>query len=348
MHKLSLLLLPLVALSGCLEDAREAVDDAFDGVRDLADCGLDDLVDDEGRITYWFGPGYSLSTEAPAGDGGEPGNAFVSAFLTDDVVPWLSEPLGEGVHLTGDVILEYWARNEGDVAPVIIGGDPGEGYHFFNQFGSDVSFQPAYAVEYNDAVPAPGRVDHYINTLSLPPGGFVIEKGDSVRVLLTGLVLEGTDMAGHTILYGGETASRVSFEASCYASRSWEEVAKEVTGVSLPLHQGLLTGAVPATEGVNQATVPFDLLKETERLTISLTQTGDVNPVKDDLDMVVTDVDGNQVWDGGSPYADEQVRLWAENLEAAGLAPGRYQVLVNSYSGHAYTGEVQVLQEQRA
>ncbi len=334
----------LLMTAGCLDDAADAIDDAFDGVRGAGAC----LFDNGEELTYHFGPDHSLSLEAPAGAGAENGNAFSSAFLTNDLKEWLSQPLDQGIVLKGTVILEFWAESVGSPAPIMIGGDPGEGYHFFNQLGSNVAVAPSYAIEYAEVVQAPGTVRHYVEEFPMPDGGFVVEAGESLRVLLTSLVLDGPDGGGHIIHYGGETPSQVRFTADCYAKRDWIEAATPVVeAISLPGNQGLLTGAVPATDGFNAALVPFDLVEATDRLTVKVTADGaNPNPVKDDIDITITDVDGNPVWGGSTPYTDETLRVWRANLDAL-MPPGRYHVEVSSYSGVGYSGQVEVVQEER-
>ncbi len=334
----------LVATAGCLDDAAEAIDDAFDGAMDAGAC----LFSGDEEVVFHFGPSYTLSLEAPAGPGTEAGNAFSSAFLTNDLKEWLSAPVKEGFVMTGTVILEYWAESVGSPAPIMIGGDPGEGYHFFNQLGSNVAVAPSYAIEYAEVASAPGTIRHYVEEFEMPPGGFVVESGDQLRVLLTSLVTDGPDGGGHIIHYGGDMPSQVRFTATCYAQRDWVEAATPVVeAVSLPFNQGLLTGAVPAMDGFNAATVPFDVVDDTERLTVRIiADASNPNPVKDDIDISITDVDGNEVWGGSTPYTDETLRLWRANIDAV-MPPGRYHVEVASYSGVGYSGQVEVVQEMR-
>lgn len=294
---------------------------------------------------WYFGPGHTLSRNQSAA-GAEPGNAFSSGFLTNDLKEWLSTPVTEGLWIQGDVTLEYWARSTGSPALLAIGGNPGEGYHFFNQFGSDRSLQPSYATEYSTVAPVPGAIDHYNETFTMPPGGFVVEAGDRLRVLLTDLALDGPDGSGHEILFGGDTPSQLRFEARCYPSFSWPQstVLLDET-ITLTGNQGLLTGAIPPTEGLNLATYDLLLPAGPQRLTVTLTQTMDPNPVKDDIDIVLLEVDGANEWGIGSPYSDEQGTLWADNL-ASVFPRGMIQVQVNSYSGFAYQGRLLVtLQE---
>src|SRR5688572_13918122 len=121
---------------------------------------------------FYFRRVYSLASGSVPDAGSLPGNPFSSGFLTNDLQEWLSEPVAGGLLLEGTVTLELWVRSTGSPAPLVVGGDPGEGYHFFNQFGSDRTFQQAYATEYSTVAPTPGTVDHYNETLQMPPGGF--------------------------------------------------------------------------------------------------------------------------------------------------------------------------------
>ncbi len=327
----------VMILSGCLGGGNRS-----EGSGDLLACG----EEEPREFVYYFSAGHALVGSGEPPDAGfVPGNGFVEAFLTDEANEWLSAPLAEGLILEGRVTLEFWARNVGTPAPIVIGGAPGEGYHFFNQFGSNRTFQPAYTVEYGALAPEPGSVDHYSRELQLPPGGVVVEAGDRLRVLLTSLVLDDENGSGHDILFGGDTPSRVVFQARCYPTLDWEMVDHQSFPVSMVANQGLLTGAVPPSEGVNTATIPLVLDGATERLTIRLQQTSDPNPVKDDMDLVVEDEAGHVVWSIGTPYSNESGTLWRGNLEAM-MPPGHYVVRVNSYSGMAYEGLVEVHQER--
>lgn len=301
----------------------------------IADCRLAPAV----PHTYFFGPSMSLQP-APQPEGYAPGNAFSSAFLTNDLKEWLSQPLAEGLWLVGNVTLEYWVRSAGTPAPIVLGGEPGEGYHFFNQFGSDRSLQPAYAVEYSDVAPAEGTVDHYVETLELPPGGFVVEAGDRLRVLLTDLALDGMDGAGHDVLFGGETPSQVRFTARCWPELDYFEERVVEESLVLPGNQGLLTGAVPAG-AANQERIEVAIPVGADRVRFDLRQGRDANPVKDDVDLQLLDRAGQPVWSIGSPYSDESGTLWADNLRAV-FPDGFVTVQVDSYSGLAYEGTLTV------
>jgi hypothetical protein len=327
-----LALLLLLLSAGCLDGGPTEANAAAA----LADCRAALPVE----RTYYFGPALSLQ-ETPAPAGYAPGNSFSSGFLTNDLKEWLSAPVAEGAWIVGNVTLEYWARSTGTPAPLVIGGTPGEGYHFFNQFGSSRTFQPGYAVEYSDVFPAEGTIDHYTEQLEMPTGGFVLEPGDRVRVLLTDLALDGANGGGHDILFGGETPSRVTFSARCWPELVWgpEEVQLD-TAVSLPGNQGLLTGAVPAS-GANQAQFPLTLPPGTSRLTVRLMQTDSQTTPKDDVDIQLLDRSGQAVYSIGSPYTDESGTLWLDNLQAY-FPDGSLTVQVDSYSGVAYEGRLLV------
>jgi hypothetical protein len=247
--------------------------------------------------------------------------------------------------LVGNVTLDYWVRSTGTPAPIAVGGDPGEGYHFFNQFGSDRTLQPAYAVEYSDAMPQEGTIDHYTEQLALEPGGFVVESGDRIRLLLTDLALDGLSGGGHDVLFGGSHPSFVSFTARCWPELVWmpDEVLLDQP-VSLPANQGLLFGGFAEGRQQNEANqARFDLVVPpgTGRLTIQIRQTSDMNPVKDDVDITLLDRSGAEAWSIGSPYSDESGTLWVDNLEAR-FPTGEMTIRVDSYSGVAYTGSLLV------
>lgn len=295
--------------------------------------------------TFWLAPGHALAEGGAPAAGSVFSNGFDEAFLVDDMDVWLSEPVADRLWVPGNVTLEFWARNHGTPAPVVVGGDPGEGYHWFNQFGSDRSFVMDYGREYAEVAPAPGSIDHYVKTIAMPEGGFFVEPGDRLRLLLTSLVVDDGQERGQEVLFGGDTPSHVRLEAACVPALEYDTVDSATHDVAVAAHQGLITGAVPATEGVNHADVAFTLREATDRLTVSLMQTGDANPAKDDMDLTIHDAGGAEVASIGSPYSDEQGVFWAPNL-AAFLPPGDYTVRVNSYSGHAYEGEVAILQER--
>lgn len=293
--------------------------------------------------TLYLGPGLTLQNDTPEA-GSSFSNGFDEAFLVDDMDEWHSEPVDQPIRLLGNMTLEFWVRNDGTPAPYVASGEPTEGYHWFNQFGTERGFIPDYGREDADAVPMPGDVHHHTQTFAMPPGGLHVETGDRLRLLLTSLVVDDDQGTGQHILFGGDTPSAIKFDAHCMIELEWDELHRETTTVVMHGNQGLITGQVPGTDGVNQASVPFTLDETTQRLTISLRQTQDTSPLKDDMDLTILDSDGQQVTGIGSPYADETGTFWAANL-AASMPPGQYTVRVDSYSGHAYRGEVTVLQE---
>ncbi|MEA3203327.1 MAG: hypothetical protein QOI63_1002, partial [Thermoplasmata archaeon] len=246
-----------------------------------------------------------------------------------------------GLWLVGNATLSFWASSAGLPAPVVTSGT-GQGYLFFDQFGSDRSLQPSYATEYGPPYQPAGTVTHYEETLAMPVGGFVVEKGQRVRVLLTDLALEGQDGGGHAILFGGATPSQVRFTARCYPAFAWSGGQVVDQAVLLPGNQGAVTHAAAPKQGVNQARVEVDLPPGTGRLTIHLAQGTDANPGKDDLDLTLLDASGEPLWSIGSPYADESGTLWQDNLAQFG---GHMTVQVDSYSGVAYQGRLTVLAE---
>ena len=335
--------LAALLLSGCLagSDGGGEAGAAVDGLEDCRDAPL-------ASHTYYFGADQSLVPDLPAA-GSVAGNAFSSGFLTNDLREWLSLPVPEGLWIVGDVTLEFWARSTGTPAPLafpLAGEEPGQAYQFFNQFGTDRSLQPAYATEFGDAATLPGTVSHYTEAFTMPPGGFVAEAGDRLRVLLTDLAADSPAGSGHDILFGGATPSQVRFQARCFPTVSWPVSKLLVDGsVTLVGNQGLFTGQVPPTEGVNLQTFDVIIPAEAQRLTVSLTQEDDATPGKDDMDLVLVEVGGERTWSIGSPYSDERGTLWLDNIE--NVFPGRQiQVQVHSYSGTAYAGRLVVTAEQ--
>ncbi len=294
--------------------------------------------------TLWLGPDHALVNETPAA-GAVFSNGFDEAFLVDTMDEWTAAPSPHALRLVGNLTLEFWVRNSGTPAPVTIGGDPGEAYHWFNQIGTQRGFVPAFGREYASIVPLPGSIDHYTEVIAMPPGGLHVEQGDTLRVLLTSLVVDDTRSTGQEILFGGDTPSSITFDHHCMAPLGWKEIASDERDITIRAHQGLITGAIPATAGLNYADVPFELLPGTQRLTISLVQEADRNPLKDDMDITLLDGSGAAITSIGSPYADDIGTFYAANL-AAMMPPGAYTVRVESYSGHAYQGHVSVVQDQ--
>ncbi|MCA1810903.1 MAG: hypothetical protein LC623_02705 [Halobacteriales archaeon] len=289
----------------------------------------------------YFASGNRLVPDLPAA-GSSPGNGFSSAFLTDDLQGWLSDPVAAGLWVVGNVTLSFWARSTGAPAPVVTSAS-GEGYRFFDQFGSDQSLQPAYATEYGPPYEPAGTVTHYEERLAMPEGGFVVERGQRVRVLLTDLALEEPrDGSGHDVLFGGATPSQVRFTARCYPSFAWSGPTIADQAILLPANQGAVTHLVPVERGLNRARVEVELPADTSRLTIRLQQAGDANPAKDDVDLTLLDADGRELWSIGSPYADERGTLWQDNLAQF---HGHVTVQVDSYSAAAYTGRLTVVAE---
>lgn len=331
----SLLLVPL--LSGCLDAGQ-----VFGSDPDKADC-----TQNIETMTYWLAGG-DLQPQLPENSGSTPGNAFSNAFLVDDADEWLSAPITQGIRITGDVTLDVWVESTGAPAAFVDQGtpDPESGWQFFTQFGSDRGFAPSYHNVYGDTFAEPGTVTHYVQTFSMPEGGLVVESGDRLRLLITSLVLDHPTKGGsHDILWGRDTPSAISFQAVCYLDRDWSIEDTATTPISLPGNQGLLTGAAPAEEGVNVQSVEFLLHETTQRLTITLKQTGtDLAPPKNDMDVVILDADGELVWNIGSPYVDESGTLWKPNLDAL-MPAGTYTAQVHSYSGRFYEGTLTIVQE---
>lgn len=311
----------------------------------LAGCITADAPDtcpDEGTpTTLHFGPDYTLVPEAP-GEGHEVGNGFVEAFLTDDMDEWRAAPAAEGYVIHGNVTIDYWIRYADGAAPIVIGRDAGEGYHFFNQFGSDRGFMPAYAIENGPVLRRAGEVQGYHEVLDAPPGGFVVEEGDSLRLLLTNLLVDAPTGTDQQVLFGSDTPSGITFTAWCRDAAATGPAREVHADILFVANQGLLTGALPESP-LNHAAFRLQWEGPIDRITIELTQTGDPNPLKDDVDMTL--VAPNGTWSGGSPYSNEIVTLWPENLAALGALDGQagsLQILVDSYSGAAYEGLLSV------
>lgn len=306
------------------------------------------LADDAGcwtgarEFVWHLGPQNSLRAEEP-GAGSAPANGFAEAFLTDSILEWTSPPLEQGLRITENVTVEYTVRYAPGVAPIVLGRDPGEGYHAFNQFGSERGFMPSFAIEDGPVLLAGGEEVQYTQTLTAPPGGFVFEPGDPVRLLLTNLVLDVPGAGSTQVLFGPDHPGQVRFSAACRpATEPVGAPAKITTSLLLPANQGLLTGAVPAS-ALNHAEGIMEWEGDVDRITFELRQGVDPNPVKDDIDLSLYAENGT-AWSGGSPYADETVTVWRENLRA--LWPEqRMRISVDSYSGLLYMGALTITLE---
>jgi hypothetical protein len=322
------------ALAGCIS-ASDDIDP------DTTPCATEPVAQ-----TYWLSQGLALRPSEPTFAGRTDGNGASNAFVADDSDEWRSSAFTEGIRIIGEVKLDLYAESKGAVAPYTHPDDSTQGWQFFTQFGSDRGFAGTYHNVYGDAFSPPGTVTHYEQSFMMPEGGHVVESGDQLRLLLTSLAADSGDGGSHTILWGGETPSRLTFEAVCYLDRSWELLNVESEPIALTGNQGLLTGAVEEREGVNVQNVTFTLLRNTERLTIQLQETNKNDGTKDDMDLVIENASGPVVGIG-SPYADEIGTFWRANL-AAFLPPGDYTVSVHSYSGTNYEGTLTITQEHSA
>ena len=213
--------------------------------------------------TLWLGPGHALVEALPAA-GRVGGDGFAEAFLNNDLAEWTWPGQDVPMRVVGNLTLTFWSEGNAMPAPIIIGGGPGEGYHFFNQFGTDRGFIESYAVEYASALPSQDVVS-YTEVFAMPDGGLMVEPGDRLRLLLTNLVLDDAEGDGPSILFGGDTPSRIEFTQTCAQARTWSVLESASTPLSIPFHHGLLTGAVQPTAGVNHQDVPFTLHAETEQ-----------------------------------------------------------------------------------
>ncbi len=329
-------LLLCAMLAGCLGGTDDASNPA------TAACN--DVVRPQ---TYWLGQGLALRPNPPAKAGRTDGNGASNTFATDEADEWRSDHLDEGIRIVGTVTLELWVESKGATAAYQDSSNPGQGWHFFTQFGSNRGFAGTYNNTYNDAWAPPGTVMEFTQTFDMPEGGHVVEAGDQIRLLLTSLASDGPDGGGsHIILWGGDTPSRITFEAACYLDREWELVNVESSHIAISGNQGALAPSVANEEGVNFQEVRFTLLPSTERITISLLETDKSDGKKDDMDVSVYK-QTELVWSIGSPYADEIGTYWERNLDAL-MPPGDYIVRVDSYSGTNYEGTLTITQETSA
>lgn len=286
------------------------------------------------QVTLYLGPDRTLVPTLPAA-GVERSDGFREGFLTNGAVPWTSQPWNGSVRITSDVHLELYARSTGSPG-YPASNQPGQAFRFFNQFGSDRFPGAATAADYTPLVQPPGIQWTANQTFVLPKGGIVLERGDNATLLLAGLSPDGED-----ILYGGDTPSRLTFEATCVPDRAWALLHYLRFPVNLEGNQAGPTGAIPPVEGFNTLTVPFTLENGTQRLRVFLRgDFADAEP-KDDLDMRLVAPDGTVLVEPSTPYTDESLALWPDNL-AAFLPEGDYAIRIDSYSGLRYAGELDI------
>ncbi|MEA3189476.1 MAG: hypothetical protein QOD77_58 [Thermoplasmata archaeon] len=289
-------------------------------------------------LTLYLGPGRTLVPELPAESGVERSDGFEEGFANNGAVPWRSEPVEMAVRVVGDVRLELFARSTGS-AGYPTPAAPGEAFRFFNQFGSSRFPGAATAAYYTALVEPEGTAWVANQTFVLPKGGIVLERNDTASLLLAGLSPDGED-----ILFGGDTPSRLTFQVACEPDHAWVLLRYLRFPVNLPANQGGPTGAIPAIEGVNLLTVPFTLENGTQRLRVFLRGAFADSEPKDDLDLRLLDAAGNVLVDPSTPYTDELLVLWPDNL-AAFMPLGDYTIRVDSYSGVQYSGLLEIALE---
>ena len=287
------------------------------------------------RILF-LAEGHTLAnTTGPAAS--TPGNDVRETFVSEPQ-PWDSQPLAEGIQLNGSVEFELWVRIDG-AAPV--SSQPGSSLRFILQAGSDRALSSGTAWEEGPAFSAPGTIVHLNLSLPLPEGGFTIEAGQKVRLLAASLV---AGSQGTTILHGGDTPSQMRVQARCSEAREWLPRRDLAFPVILPSSQGSFTQAVPPQEGVNRMTTTFTLEEGTSRLTIALRQAS--NPrIKSDMDVTLLDGQDKVLYEAYSPFANETLVLWPENVAALLQTGGTYKVVVDSYSGNNYSGKLTIRME---
>ncbi|MES2153614.1 MAG: hypothetical protein V4510_00575 [bacterium] len=341
MQRAAVLVFALVWLAGCAHDAPVGPTPPPPVVQ----CG--DETPSAHR--YYLGPGMGLNETTPSA-GAAPGNGFNEAFLTNDLTTWLSQPVVSGLHIEGNVTLDLWVQVDGQVAPPDQ-SSKGDAYTFLNQFGSDRAFQSGYAKEAAPAAMVAGLA-HLNETLRMPAGGFIVEKGDRLRLLITSLVMDTPQGKGTHVLYGGATPSRVTFLARCSPPVEWQIQRYLRQPVVVPASQGgpaHLGGVdclstVTEPQCINRYDFPFSLENGTQRLRIHLRTASADRVPKSDMDMRLLDTTGKVVYDASTPFANETMVLWADNL-AAFAPPGAYVLEADLYGGANYSGLLEVTME---
>ncbi len=340
MQRLTTALFLVLLVAGCAQPPAAPEPPAV-----VTECG-----DEPAReYRFFFGPELGLNESMPPA-GSHPGNGFNEAFLTNNLVTWTSAPVAEGLLIEGNVSLEAWVDVVGTTAPPDT-SQPRRAYTFFNQFGSDRAFQSGFATETVPAEQVAGL--HHLNeTLVMPAGGFTVEKGDRLRVLITSLITDTATGPGTTVMYGPTMPSQIRFSARCTPPVEWLPQRYLRQPIVLPANQGMLAG-LPGVDCVNTPTdavclnrfeYPFTLENGTERLRIFVrTQEADRVP-KTDIDMRLTDPSGNVLYDASTPFVNETMVLWHDNLHAF-LPPGNYVLRADLYGGAGYSGLLEIALE---
>lgn len=291
-----------------------------------------------------------LNETAPETAGRAPGNGFDEAFLTNGLVTWLSSPVPRGMRIDGNVTLEAWIDVTGQLGYPSL-AEPGTDYAFLNQFGSDRGFQSSYVREDLAATELQGIV-HLNETFVMPPGGYVIEKGDRLQLLITSLILDDGGDPGTFVLFGGDTPSRLTFTASCYASVEWSMQRYLRQPVVMAGNQGGPIGVPgvgcttigPQDLCLNRFEYDFTLENGTDRLRVFIrTAAADQQP-KRDMDVRLLNAAQEVVYDASTPFVNETFVLWRANLDAF-LPPGPYTVRCDLYSGANYSGLLEIAME---
>jgi len=304
-------------------------------------------------FVYYFGPGMSLNQTRPASAGSVAGNGFRQAFVSNDLATWLSAPVQQGFVIEGNVSLDFWVEVSGPLAPPEQ-SDPSMAYAFLNQFGSDRAFQSGYAKETLPTNSVQGTF-HFNETLTLPAGGFTVEKGGRLRALITSLVADAADGPGTHVLFGGNTPSQIRFTAHCAPSIEWQLKRDLRQPVIILANQGGPTHlpgqpclpALVQEACVNRFDFGFTLENGTQRLRVFLRSPAANSEPKTDADMRLLDGAGKVVYDASTPFVNETMVLWAENL-AAFAPPGPYTLRVDLYSGADYSGLLEIAMEHDA
>ncbi|MCA1818575.1 MAG: hypothetical protein ABR562_04875 [Thermoplasmatota archaeon] len=278
--------------------------------------------------------GHTLAN-ATAKPGQTQGNSATAAFVGDPQ-PWMGAPVPAGLHLEGNVSLTLYMRLTG-ASPFV--SPAGSSSWLFIQFGSDRTYASGGAIV---QAPPVGQGAIVVNTtIALLPGGFTLEAGDRPALLVTSLA-QGAGDSGSAIEYGTDKPSAVTFPARCSEPRDWLVKRDLAFPVVIPANQGAFAG-VPAQDGVNRLTFLFDLEAGAARLTVSLR--APVGPVKHDIDLFLLDSSGKVLYEAATPFQNETMVLWPENL-AAFLPPATYQVRVDAYSGTNYSGKLRVVMDE--
>lgn len=261
-----------------------------------------------------------LAEQAPAAGTVAEGFGFFSpGFATgqQQPVPWaMAAPLREGWRITA-LALDLWFS--GGEAPRVATSTPVGFEPVSVWFGSAPAWSPNNQFDAPDALP-PGEVAHAGGPMMLPPGGFVLEAG-MVPAMFLLLGYDQSDAAPLQVHVGGEEASRFTLTAEPFALPPGLVAAEETHEGTFTLNTFLVPHPDPAQQ---RQAFPLSIAPGTAKLEALLE--GSAAAANQDLDLLLFDPSGQQVWASSTPLAGEGLRLYPP-----ALAPGEHRLEVLNF-----------------